>query len=727
MLVTIDETEPDAPTVAINPASTESGAGTSGLANTFVDGVTRDTHTGFLGTAEADSIVRLSVDGNSSGLTLTDSGNGNDAVPDGQWSLVGTLDLNDPNVFPLDGLRQITVTAEDRAGNVSDEGTLNIFVDTQGPRITAVDVNEQGNPYDLFSPKPATDGPTPPVSSLVISVQDFPLRDDEEPQFLYDALWEPIAEDSAHYVLRGDHGGVIPIASVNFETVDEMGDPIANPNDGEAAFGRITLAFAEFLPDDRYTLTLSDSLVDPAGNPLDGGNNASGPHEDPVFPSGDGQAGGDFVARFTIDSRPDIGVVGQGSISADINGNLDFDPNGLSSGDAVNQDLVFDFGIQTDAIFSGQFNTPSASDNDGFDRLGAYGLLGGRFRWLLDTDNDGVPDNGPASDPTAGAASLLQLNAVPFSGDFNPDHPGEEIGFFTGRTWYFDTDADNNIGPEGNINTGSGDTSIAGDMQGRPIVGDFYGDGLDDLGMHLATQSANRFYFDLTSAADRTPRVLDGSADDTIDFGFPGVREKPFAADFNLDGIDDIGLVVPNLDGDTPSGTSEWYFLISVSADQMDGTVNALNHPFSPDPLGNDLFAQFGSNLGLPLVGNFDPPVARDVMAEAPTVSQPAALVPPAAAAVVAVGSSDNSIINVGAVTLNVVPTPVGVAIEGSGSIAADIGDETSGGGESNGTHSENPDGDDASSENGNDTVDEPVDGIEGTVTVELDTLTTSL
>lgn len=115
----------------------------------------------------------------------------------------------------------------------------------------------------------------------------------------------------------------------------------------------------------------------------------------------------------------------------------------------------------------------------------------------------------------------------------------------------------------------------------------------------------------MTSADDGTPGVLDGSADDTIEFGFPGVLEKPFAADFNLDGIDDVGLMVPNQIGETPSGTSEWYFLISDAALQNNGTVDALNHQFSPDPLGNDLFAQFGSNLGLPLVGNFDPPVAR--------------------------------------------------------------------------------------------------------------------
>ena len=49
--------------------------------------------------------------------------------------------------------------------------------------------------------------------------------------------------------------------------------------------------------------------------------------------------------------------------------------------------------------------------------------------------------------------------------------------------------------------------------------------------------------------------------------------------------------------------------------------MNALNHRFSPDPLGNELFSHFGSNLGLPLVGNFDPPVADSASEQATAVA----------------------------------------------------------------------------------------------------------
>ncbi len=66
------------------------------------------------------------------------------------------------------------------------------------------------------------------------------------------------------------------------------------------------------LPDDRFTLTISDSLRDPAQNRLDGESNASEPNNGPFFPSGDGHSGGDFVARFTVDTRPGTGRLCRG-------------------------------------------------------------------------------------------------------------------------------------------------------------------------------------------------------------------------------------------------------------------------------------------------------------------------------------------------------------------------------------------------------------------------------
>ena len=43
---------------------------------------------------------------------------------------------------------------------------------------------------------------------------------------------------------------------------------------------------------------------------------------------------------------------------------------------------------------------------------------------------------------------------------------------------------------------------------------------------------------------------------------------------------------------------------------RVTGQVNTLNHPFSPVPFGADLFAEFGDEMAMPIVGNFDPPVS---------------------------------------------------------------------------------------------------------------------
>ena len=58
--------------------------------------------------------------------------------------LTSTVDLNNPAYFPHDGIRNLLVTAEDLAGNVSAaRSTLTIFVDTQGPQISNVQITQR--------------------------------------------------------------------------------------------------------------------------------------------------------------------------------------------------------------------------------------------------------------------------------------------------------------------------------------------------------------------------------------------------------------------------------------------------------------------------------------------------------------------------------------------------------------------------------------------------------
>ncbi|HAA51555.1 MAG TPA: hypothetical protein DCE43_17685, partial [Planctomycetaceae bacterium] len=102
--------------------------------------------------------------------------------------------------------------------------------------------------------------------------------------------------------------------------------------------------------------------------------------------------------------------------------------------------------------------------------------------------------------------------------------------------------------------------------------------------------------------------------DATIAFGFPGVLERVVAGDYNLDGFDDIGLTVPHQSGNIPTDSLEFYLLQSDGTGGA-GNVDGLDHGFSPAPLGNDRFGQYGNRISAPVFGNFDPPVAPAVAA----------------------------------------------------------------------------------------------------------------
>ena len=618
--VTIDTVAPAVSILGIDPASTDSGV--AGVPATWSDRITNDTATGFFGETEAGAVVRMWADGGPvsdgvidasdvyQGLTVAVPLDGGGAFSDGQWRLAGRYDLNDPDRgFPLDGLRQIAVTAEDLAGNVSEEAAVfNLFVDTQGPRVTAVRITDDPatavdeSAYNLFAPKPS-DGPTPLVRSLSIDIEDLPGR---AAGFLYEALAPGVfpghpATHPGHYRLEGDANGRIAIASVAFEP----GPWIA----GEPATGTIVLTFARPLPDDRYTLTVSDALVDPAGNALDGESNAVEPHDPPTFPSGDGQPGGDFVARFTVDSRAEIGVWAGGSVYLDLNGNFRFDPD---NPDPASRDVVHLLGYASDYVFAGNFAPGAGHAADGFDKLAAYGKENGRFRWLIDFDNDGVPD---APSPFVEPAGFNGIG-IPIAGNFDGNFAnGDEVGLFTGTHWLFDTNHNFLL---------SDSTPVPGNMRGYPIVGHFdddNGDGRIDENdvVDFATWDvrSNTFQLSLSTAGGGFNLTrIDATHTFSLDnaFQFIGVRERPVAADMDGDGFDDVGLWVPDRGGMTPRETAEWYFLVSggqpISARLPDFASSALQSvPFRPAPFGNDLFAQFGDDYGVPVVGNFDPPV----------------------------------------------------------------------------------------------------------------------
>ncbi len=623
--IVVDATAPAVyfgdPAIADDGLHPNSDSGDLFLPATLSDNATNDTTPTFFGRAEANAIIRAYVDRTNNGFTVDDlligqtvatPLDGTNQHPFGEWEITSTLSMNDPLLtapLGLDGVRNIYVTAEDPAGNTSAAGlaTLQIFIDTQGPQVTDVFITDFPE-FNLFTLKPDTPQPTPRVDSLTISLQDLPAR---AAGFLYAAISN--VPPLPPIVLVGDHSGVIAILDIEYN-----GDPVVA---GNPATGDIVLTFTQPgadgvigtvddiggpLPDDRFTLTLGDSIIDPVGNALDGENNAAEPVGNPFFPTGDSIPGGDFIARFTVDSRPEIATWSQGVVYADINGNFVWDPEGQDN-DATNRDFVFNFGEITDAYFAGNFS--SVATSSGFDKLGAYGRFSGVYQFFLDTNDDGVGDLVPNM--------FYQVNAVPVAGNFfnsaadnaavaAGQRPRDEIGAYDGQNWYLDTNGNNQIDFGEKYPTA---------LRGIPVVGDFNGDGFDDLATF--NNETGVFQFDL----DRN-----GTVDDTLTFGFSGFGEKPVAGDVNLDGIDDIVMWVPGQEGQLPKDAGEFHFLVSDNPIQdyeyPEGEFPLWNipaakpsnvfNPFSPAPLGNDLIAQFGDDFALPLLGNFDPPVASD-------------------------------------------------------------------------------------------------------------------
>jgi hypothetical protein len=419
--------------------------------------------------------------------------------------------------------------------------------DGAGPRqAIQIPTAPNFNLFDLKDSNGNVQGPTPLVHSLTINLRDILNRVDQLPADLlnrpvpngrasgdlYAAVDALLAGQLGQIEVRGDANGVIPIK--NIKVIN------ATPAVGQIATATVELVFEDPLPDDRFTLTIPDTLVDPAGNAFDGDSNASEPNGAPKFPSGNNVAGGDFVARFTVDSRAELGVYSLGSIYVDTNGNNQFDSEGIA-GDNTNEDIVYKLGFQTDRTFAGNFALNRTDVADGFDKVATYGQLAGVYRWLIDTNNNGVPDL-VVADPA-------RINGLPFAGRFDGiASNGDEVGLKDGAVWHLDTNHDFKV-----------DLQLAGNMVGMPVVGDFDGDGIDDLGAWADDQ----FSLDLSGDG------IDGFSDLQFTFGFPGVREIPFAADFNGDGLDDLGIYHPDASGLTPGEQSDWYVLITVPSEPI--------------------------------------------------------------------------------------------------------------------------------------------------------------
>ena len=320
--------------------------------------------------------------------------------------------------------------------------------------------------------------------------------------------------------------------------------------------------------DDRYTLWVSDSISDPAGNPLDGESGALAPFvgndvpddTPPIFPTGDGAHGGDFHARFTVDSRPEIATyLGDGTWYVDLNGNGIFDQDNT---DPTNRDIVWKFGTFGDLPVTGDWN------DDGYDEIGVLGKRGGKDFFFLDLDRNG------AFDPAVDASFEFQMqgagNGAPIAGDWDGDG-SDEVAALKGNSWFIDDTGAAYSPALALINS----TRISTSMRGLPIAGDWDGDGDDNVG----TYDKDDFFLDTDdnfSASDLTVSFPE--------FDFGGLKPQPVAHDWDQDGDDDIGLFVRRETGANSGAreAGEWFLDINTDLSGT-GTIEAR---FEPPPTG---------------------------------------------------------------------------------------------------------------------------------------------
>ncbi|HYN76926.1 MAG TPA: thrombospondin type 3 repeat-containing protein, partial [Lamprocystis sp. (in: g-proteobacteria)] len=177
------------------------------------------------------------------------------------------------------------------------------------------------------------------------------------------------------------------------------------------------------------------------------------------------------------------------------------------------------FGQTGDRPLRGDWN------GDGRDEIGVYRPSEGRF--YLDVDGDGAWTPADGRSDVVGSASDL-----PVSGDWDGDGQ-DEIGLYH-LTTRFTLDLDGSLSPTGNDVTTAA-FGLAGDL---PVIGDWNGDGQDELGV-WRPGSAPRFYLDKNAnwawnkTGDRTTGVFGKSGD------------RPLVGDWNGDGQDEIGVYRP--------------------------------------------------------------------------------------------------------------------------------------------------------------------------------------
>lgn len=214
--------------------------------------------------------------------------------------------------------------------------------------------------------------------------------------------------------------------------------------------------------------------------------------------------------------------------------------------------------------FGSAGDTPVVGDwnHDAKDQLGVYR----NAQFFLDVNGNGKWDGA-----IVGGDAVFSFGTAgdkPVIGDWNGDGT-DDVGVFRNGSWYLD--ANGNHRWDG---TAGGDLffkfGLAGDT---PVAGDWNSDGKDEVGVFRG----GKWYLDADG-----DHAWNGAKDQYASFGIAG--DKPIVGDWNADGKDDIGVV----------RSGKWYL-------DYNG-----NHAWNGAGGGDKYFA-YGNGTDVPLAGHWGP------------------------------------------------------------------------------------------------------------------------
>ncbi len=224
------------------------------------------------------------------------------------------------------------------------------------------------------------------------------------------------------------------------------------------------------------------------------------------------------------DNADKIGVHREGSFHRDVAG----------QGALVTPADPVQFGAVDDTPIVGDWN------GDGKDDVGVH--RGSNATFYRDMNGNGIWD-GPEVDS---AIRFGIVGDTPLTGDWNGDGK-DDIGVYRESSSRFYRDTNGN----GRWDGSSVDSvSTMGALGDTPITGDWNGDGKDDIGVYRG--ATNRFYRDVDGNG-----IWDSTSVDRVDsFGTSG--DTPIIGDWNGDGKDDIGVHRSNQFYVDFNGNGQW-------------------------------------------------------------------------------------------------------------------------------------------------------------------------